>query len=70
MSSISELRLAKVFMSAGTKVRMGHLVEMDDFHYSHHLIPCICLILLMEDILHHLECINLVDNGIKYQSTG
>jgi len=25
---------------------------------------------LMEEILHHLECINLVNNGINYLSTG
>ena len=25
---------------------------------------------LMEDILHHLGCINLVNNGINYLSTG
>jgi len=28
------------------------------------------MILLMEEILHHLGCINLVNNGIKYLSTG
>ena len=28
------------------------------------------VILLMEEILHHLGCINLVNNGISYLSTG
>ena len=28
------------------------------------------LLLLMEEILHHLGCINLVNNGISYLSTG
>ena len=28
------------------------------------------MILLMEEILHHLGCINLVNNGISYLSTG
>jgi len=28
------------------------------------------MILLMEEILHHLGCINLVNNGISYLSAG
>ena len=32
--------------------------------------PSLPVILLMEEILHHLGCINLVNNGISYLSTG
>jgi len=32
--------------------------------------PGMSKILLMEEILHHLGCINLVNNGITYLSTG
>jgi len=30
----------------------------------------VVVILVLEEILHHLGCINLVNNGINYLSTG
>ena len=39
-------------------------------HRSHHVTNPNNALLLMEEILHHLECINLVNNGIHYLPTG